>query len=58
MQSTYKFITRWQIAAPVNDVWYAVYHSEEWPAWWKGVQQVKVIKGNDASGINGIRAYT
>src|SRR5262249_31328842 len=26
--------------------------------WWKGVQQVKAIKENDANGINGIRAYT
>lgn len=53
----YKFITRWKIEAPVSDVWYAIYHSEEWPEWWKGVQQVKVIKENDAQGINGIREY-
>jgi hypothetical protein len=53
----YKFITRWQIAAPVNDVWYAIYESVDWPNWWKGVQRVTVIKENDANGINGIRKY-
>jgi len=53
----YKFITRWEIEAPLNDVWYAIYQSEEWSKWWKGVQQVKVIKENDAQGINGIREY-
>ena len=54
----YKFITNWQIKAPLNDVWFAIYESAEWPKWWKGVQAVTVIKENDASGINGIRRYT
>jgi hypothetical protein len=54
----YKFITKWQIKAPLNDVWFAIYESSEWPAWWKGVKAVTVIKENDANGINGIRRYT
>jgi hypothetical protein len=54
----YKFITTWKIKASINDVWYAIYRSEEWPKWWKGVQQVKVIRENDEQGINGIREYT
>lgn len=54
----YKFITRWQIAAPVKDVWHLTYESTDWPNWWKGVLAVKVIKENDANGINGIREYT
>ena len=54
----YKFITQWRIKAPVIDVWYAIYRSEQWPAWWKGVREVKVIRENDANGINGIREYT
>jgi hypothetical protein len=53
----YKFITQWQIAAPINDVWFAIYESLEWPGWWKGVEEVKLIKENDATGINGIREY-
>jgi hypothetical protein len=53
----YKFITHWQIAAPVYDVWFAIYESTQWPEWWKGVASVKVIKENDANGINGIREY-
>ncbi len=54
----YKFITHWQIKAPLNDVWFAIYESAEWPAWWKGVQAVEIIKENDAGGINGVRRYT
>ena len=54
----YKFITNWQIKAPLNDVWFAIYESTEWPAWWKGVKAVTTIKENDANGINGVRRYT
>ena len=56
--NSYKFITRWEIAAPINDVWYLIYESADWPTWWKGVQQVNTIIENDAGGINGIREYT
>jgi len=40
----YKFITNWQIKASLNDVWFAIYESAEWPAWWKGVKEVITIK--------------
>jgi uncharacterized membrane protein len=56
--NSYKFITQWEIEAPINDVWYSIHESADWPTWWKGVQQVKIIAENDASGINGIREYT
>ena len=56
--NNYKFITCWQIAAPINDVWYSIYESADWPNWWKGVLKVKVMKENDANGINGVRSYT
>jgi hypothetical protein len=54
----YKFITHWQIRAPLNDVWQAIYESTEWPNWWKGLQRVQVIEPNDSTGINGVREYT
>ena len=54
----YSFITRWQIEAPIEDVWNSIYESADWPQWWKGVEQVEIIQENDATGINGIRKYT
>jgi hypothetical protein len=54
----YKFITQWRIKAPLIDVWYAIYNSEEWPFWWEGVKDVTVIRENDVDGINGIKKYT
>ena len=54
----YKFITQWRIKAPLIDVWYAIYNSEEWPLWWQGVEDVTMIRENDVDGINGIKKYT
>src|ERR1051326_2492681 len=58
MSEKYSFVTRWQIKAPLKQVWDAIYESTEWPQWWKGVKQVKVIEPNDATGVNGVREYT
>lgn len=58
MSEKYSFVTRWQIKAPVQQVWNAIYESTEWPQWWKGVKDVKVLEENDASGVNGVREYT
>jgi len=58
MPDRYFFVTRWQIKAPVEVVWEAIYNSLEWPRWWKGVKAAKLIDEGDAQGINGIREYT
>ncbi len=48
----YSFVTRWKIRAPLERVWDAIYHSEQWPTWWKGVERVEEIRS--ASGPNGV----
>ncbi len=58
MQQKYSFITRWQIKAPVQRVWDAIYESTEWPQWWKGVLDVKIIEPGAPNGVNGVREYT
>lgn len=58
MSEQYSFTTRWQIKAPLPQVWDAIYHSLEWPLWWKGVLTVKAISEGDALGIGGVREYT
>ncbi|HRH51231.1 MAG TPA: SRPBCC family protein [Panacibacter sp.] len=58
MQQKYSFITKWQIKAPVQRVWDAIYESTEWPQWWKGVLAVKIIEEGNANGVNGVREYT
>ena len=58
MNKQYSFITHWELRAPLEQVWDAIYNSLDWPKWWKGVHEVIEIKKNDANGINGIRKYT
>jgi hypothetical protein len=58
MSEKYSFVTGWRIEAPIEKVWDAIYESTEWPTWWKGVKDVKVVEENDASGVNGVREYT
>ncbi len=58
MATQYAFITRWQIKAPLTQVWDAIHDSLEWPQWWKGVVKVSELEKGDADGIGGVREYT
>lgn len=41
--AAYSFMTRWTVQAPLEKVWEAIYHSDRWPSWWKGVEKVEQI---------------
>lgn len=58
MPTQYSFITKWQIKAPLNQVWDAIYHSLDWPNWWRGVLAVRELEEGDERGINSVREYT
>lgn len=58
MQQKYSFVTRWQINAPIEKVWDAIYESTEWPKWWKGVLNVQVLDKGRPNGVDGVRRYT
>ncbi len=58
MAIQYSFVTKWQIKAPVEKVWDAIYHSLDWPNWWKGVLNVVELEHGKENGIDGVRAYT
>lgn len=56
--ASYSFMTTWRIEAPVDKVWDAIYNSQRWPSWWKGVEKVAEIKKGDERGIGSVRRYT
>ena len=58
MKQQYSFVTKWEIEAPLQQVWQAVYASLEWPLWWKGVVSVVEIEKEDTNGLNSVHAYT
>ena len=59
MPASYCFVTRWEVKAPLEKVWDAIYHSDRWPTWWKGVEKVEKIR--PASGpheVGSVRRFT
>jgi uncharacterized membrane protein len=42
--ASFKFVTLWQFQSPLQPVWDMIYDAEKWPTWWKGVEQVVVVK--------------
>ncbi len=52
----YTFVTRWEIAAPLSEVWRIIYDAECWPEWWKGVEVRKVQEG-DHTGAGAVLAF-
>ena len=54
----YSFVTLWRFRAPLARVWDLVYRSEEWPAWWRGVERVEQVAAGDAEGLGAVRRST
>lgn len=53
----YRFLTTWLLEAERDRVWEAVYESERWPQWWKGVLEAERIEEGDEAGIGQLGRY-
>jgi uncharacterized protein YndB with AHSA1/START domain len=53
----YRFLTTWCLDAPVERVWDAIYESERWPEWWKGVLESEKLEEGDPSGVGELGRY-
>ena len=53
----YEFVTIWQIRAPIERVWDAIYDSKRWPEWWQGVESVTMLRPADEQGLGGLTRY-
>jgi hypothetical protein len=56
--SDYEFMTIWRFNAPLASVWEMIYHSDLWPTWWRGVEDVVLIKEGDENQTGSIYRYT
>lgn len=56
--SSYCFITRWQMPAPLERVWRELITPEEWPVWWRGVERVDLLRPGTGLGVGALRRYT
>ena len=53
----YRFLTTWLLGAERERVWDAIYDSEAWPAWWRGVERVSVAVPGEESGVGRVGRY-
>ena len=52
--ANYSFLTTWLLDAPRERVWDALYDSERWPEWWRGVESVVRLEEGDAEGVGAV----
>jgi uncharacterized protein YndB with AHSA1/START domain len=56
--SEYRFVTVWEIPAPVDRVWAELLDIDAWPTWWRGFERVEFVKGGDERGVGSVRDVT
>jgi uncharacterized protein YndB with AHSA1/START domain len=54
----YEFLTTWVLDAPRDPVWDAIWATERWPAWWRGVERVAELEPGDENGVGQLERYT
>jgi hypothetical protein len=47
----YRFLTTWLLECERGRVWEAIYESEAWPEWWRGVKVAERLAEGDELGI-------
>ena len=53
----YRFLTTWLVEAERERVWDAIYDSERWPEWWRGVVEAERLADGDENGIGEVGRY-
>jgi hypothetical protein len=53
----YRFLTTWLLKAERDRIWDAIYESERWPEWWKGVLEADKLEDGDESGVGRYGRY-
>lgn len=56
--TAYAFVTRWRIAAPVEQVWDEILHVERWTRWWRGLLRVEELEHGGADQVGRVCRFT
>jgi uncharacterized protein YndB with AHSA1/START domain len=54
----YEFLTRWQLDAPLDEVFELLRDSGRYPDWWKGVKRVELLRTGSEDGIGDVSRFT
>jgi hypothetical protein len=52
--AAYTFLTRWRVAAPIDDVFVTIANLPAWPEWWRGVGVRTIERTDDGRGNGGV----
>jgi uncharacterized protein YndB with AHSA1/START domain len=55
--AAYRFLTTWLLDAPRADIFQAIWDSERWPSWWRGVESVVELEPGDEEGVGSLGRY-
>ena len=55
--ASYSFLTTWLLEARREKVFQAIWDSESWPSWWRGVESVRSLEEGDAEGVGSLGRY-
>ena len=47
----YRFCTTWVLEAERERVWDAIYDSDSWPEWWRGIEATERLSDGDENGL-------
>lgn len=50
----FEFISHWRIRSPLEPVWARINDYETWPAWWRGVEEVNVVRRGAADHVGAL----
>jgi uncharacterized protein YndB with AHSA1/START domain len=53
----YRFLTTWLLEAERERVWEAIWDSERWPEWWRGVAEAVKLGEGDEAGVGQLGRY-
>jgi uncharacterized protein YndB with AHSA1/START domain len=53
----YAFLTTWLVEAPREEVFHAIWDSERWPEWWRGVESARTLEPGDEDGVGSLGRY-
>ena len=56
--ASYHFTTHWHFNHPVEKVWEAIRLMDQWPSWWKYVEEVKKVRDGGKDEIGSVRRIT
>ncbi|MGH9166653.1 MAG: SRPBCC family protein [Acidimicrobiia bacterium] len=53
----YRFLTEWEIEAPIERVWEALTNIPSWPRWWTYVAEVEELRPGDRLGVGSVQRF-